>query len=536
MPTSIVYLFADTNLFIQCRPLAELDWSMWNQFSEIRIVVSQPVLREIDAQKGRGNDRLGRRARAASGILRKLIISNDEFQLIQTGPPQVKLFIKPELRPNPELRDSLDYSERDDQLIGIVHSFAQGLDASDTSRSARLLSHDGAPLALARSVDLKADPIPDDWLLPLERSEKDKQIAALKAENARLRASEPAIKISFLNHDLVPANRFEANYVWYEPLTGAEIGSLMQRLTDSFPIATDFGPSEPKVRPAEILGKVSANLEEHFSPAPEEDIAQYTDELYPMWLEKCESILENFSKLIQRNLRLPHFYFLAENYGTRPAKDALVTITAKGQLEISVPPTSDNSETENTAGATTDKNEAIIELPYPPPIPEGNWGKPVFAGLGQAPHRFTNLERSFRRLHRIIPTGYISTESSENPFRIPNILNTRHDSNRFYYKRDHPDVPTDSFSLECDQWRHGSKTEIFDGAFHFDRTLDLVKGSIECLVQADNLSEGALMRIPVKISVSRASAFERARTVVDELISKALSARFYSRGTDRDGA
>ena len=29
MSEKILYLFPDTNLFIECKPLAELDWSEW---------------------------------------------------------------------------------------------------------------------------------------------------------------------------------------------------------------------------------------------------------------------------------------------------------------------------------------------------------------------------------------------------------------------------------------------------------------------------------------------------------------------------
>ena len=46
-----LYVFPDTNLFIQCRPLNELDWSLWPDSSEIHLVVTRPVQREIDGQK-----------------------------------------------------------------------------------------------------------------------------------------------------------------------------------------------------------------------------------------------------------------------------------------------------------------------------------------------------------------------------------------------------------------------------------------------------------------------------------------------------
>lgn len=51
--TGILYLFADTNLFIQCRALVELDWSAWASFDEVHVIVSRPVQREIDYRKNK---------------------------------------------------------------------------------------------------------------------------------------------------------------------------------------------------------------------------------------------------------------------------------------------------------------------------------------------------------------------------------------------------------------------------------------------------------------------------------------------------
>ena len=89
MSGSVVYLFADTNLLIQCR---ELDWSAWNEFDEVRLIVSSPVLREIDYRKNKGNDRVGNRARATSAMFREIL--NDEYKLVRGSGPCVKLSVE----------------------------------------------------------------------------------------------------------------------------------------------------------------------------------------------------------------------------------------------------------------------------------------------------------------------------------------------------------------------------------------------------------------------------------------------------------
>lgn len=109
MTTETLYLFPDTNLFIQCKSLNELDWSEWANFSEIHLIVCRPVLREIDNQKNRGNGRVSRRARKAHSLFRDIAINEKDYELIQKDGPKVKLFLEPLIRPCSELSDRLDY-------------------------------------------------------------------------------------------------------------------------------------------------------------------------------------------------------------------------------------------------------------------------------------------------------------------------------------------------------------------------------------------------------------------------------------------
>ena len=68
MTKHTLYLFPDTNLFIQCRLLEQLDWSEWADFEEVRLIVCRPVQREIDNQQNRGNNRVAQRARNSLGL------------------------------------------------------------------------------------------------------------------------------------------------------------------------------------------------------------------------------------------------------------------------------------------------------------------------------------------------------------------------------------------------------------------------------------------------------------------------------------
>ena len=197
---STLQYFVDANLFLQCRPLEELVWSDLDEFEEVHLIVSSPVLREIDNLKNKGNDRVRRRARAASSMFRKML--NDGQREIHNTGPRVLLSIEPQHPYSKEIEGQLNYKERDEQLIGVAYEFSR----SQRGSNVRLLTHDTTPLYMAQGVGLPADVIPDDWLLPPETTETEKELNQLKIENARLKKSEPACDIIF------KASPFDSGY------------------------------------------------------------------------------------------------------------------------------------------------------------------------------------------------------------------------------------------------------------------------------------------------------------------------------------
>ncbi len=165
--SGVLHLFPDTNLFLQCRALEELDWTPWQTYDEVQLIVSMPVQREIDNHKKKGNERLGRRARTTNTLFREVMRGDHGHKVIRESGPSVKLFIRPEYGHNPALADRLNYEERDDQLIGTISTFLEKLPGAD----ARLLTDDTTPIATAKSVGIAVVEIPASWLLPPENTE-----------------------------------------------------------------------------------------------------------------------------------------------------------------------------------------------------------------------------------------------------------------------------------------------------------------------------------------------------------------------------
>jgi hypothetical protein len=499
---AILYLFPDTNLFIQCRPLEQLDWSEWKSFDEIHLIVSRPVHKEIDYRKNKGNDRVGTRARATNAMFREITRGTEGHRVVREACPCVKLLIEVQYLPDPALADRLDYGERDEELIGTIATFKRQHADADV----RLLTDDGTPMATAKSLGISVAEIPDSWLVPPEATDVEKKIKALEAENTRLRRSEPQFELRCHDENQKEISKLDYTLVRFEELTDAQLTLLVDRIAARFPIVTDFGSPETTQRAPEWSPFVALRLQEIFEPPSEEQIAAYRDKHYPQWLESCRSMLAQYHDALNTGVWPPTFNFAAANQGTRPAKDALITIEAQGNFLIMPPPAKNGSEDEE-AGAK--KGPPV--LPRPPAAPRGRWQSQYEKTFGV----FQELART--QSHWLGPQGGLGIQSLA--FGVPEVQSYRRDPNAFYYKPDRPKVPQPSFSLECAQWRHGSDDwEAFSGEIHFAGDVDEVAGALECRIHADNLSDPTVHRVPLRISASNLSVFEHAEILVQALI------------------
>jgi PIN domain len=488
----VVYLFPDTNVFVQCRPLEELDWTAWGKFDEVHLVVSRPVQAEIDNQKNKGGDRLARRARRASSILRRIILDGGGVHLIRAANPIVKIIIRIAIRPSLELNDVLDYNQHDDRLVGIVRSFLQQNPGAD----ARVLTHDTGPMAAAQMVGVAIAPVPDEWLLPAEPSEADKKMRALEAEVQRLKQTEPQFLLECIDSNHETVDRLELEVIRHEALSDAQITMLVQRLKERFPRETNFGQREHAERP--LIGPLrTMGIREVFTPATDGEIADYHAK-YEQWLRDCSAKLRDLHITLNSQPKRPQFLFAIANVGTRPANDALVTLRATGQFKVLPPPYRSDHD--------SDRSGVSGLLSNPPEAPCGTWST-----ISPNPAWDTLLKRG----NDILAA---STRPAIEPGTLLRNLQPRpRDSNAFYYKPERPSAPVPEFSLECAQWRHGGDSKTFLGDVHFDIQSGELAGALECRIQAENLSEAKTMRIPLRIRINKAQPVAIAETIIDTL-------------------
>lgn len=477
MTTRTLSFFPDTNLFIQCRPLEELDWSEWADFEEVHLIVCRTVQREIDRQKHYGNGRVAQRARKTSSLFRSII--EEDYKVIREKDPHVKLMLEASSIPSLELRDRLDYNEPDNEIVGFLYQYRQQHPEVDV----RLLTHDTGPMMTARSLDLPFVQIKDDWLLPPESNETERENRRLKEEITHLRKTEPEFYIRCLDNDESEIDTLEVKCPFYEPLNEHEVSAFIDQLKSRFPIVTDFG-SRRRTDKSSTLGSIIEISRLH-PPPSERDIAKYRDEEYPTWIEDCKNILFNLHKALLRDTKAPIFRLGVTNKGSRPGKNALVVIASKGNFKICPPQLEDDEHS---------KEQRILDrlLPIPPKPPKGQL--------------FTDLNRSF--LPRPDSSLYLPPDMTRFHSRDPDA---------FYYKPDQPQMPVESFSLGCEQWRHGIAEECFEGEIFAANDQDKIQGAIECEIHAENLSSPAKKIIPVRITVKRESTRDYAANLVTKL-------------------
>jgi hypothetical protein len=371
-----------------------------------------------------------------------------------------------------------------------------------------VLTDDGGPMGAANSVSVPFVDVPGSWLLPPEPSPTDKKLAAVEAENARLRKAEPQIVVRVLNDDGAEIDRLDVIHQTYSAIADADIKALMQKLKLAHPIATDFGPSEKQTRKlpgpmADIVGMTQV-----YEPASADAINAYRDKQYPHWLSSCEYVLRNLHFAILGRDHPPRVVLEATNIGTRPANSAMIDVAAQGAFSVMPPPDPEDDELINEA-------ERPIALPAPPDPPRGKWSHSLIGIGGYDAMAALRAGPFFRE-----PAASILHPNWVDPARF---VPPRRDPNEFYYK-ERPSEPAASFAITCEQWRHACEPQQFEVEVHVDPDL---KGSggglLSVRVHADNLGAPSSKDLPVKITVQAANIVATAEKLIDQLVAAPLS-------------
>ena len=483
MSTKILYFYVDTNLFIQCLPLEQINWSNWSHFETVKLIVSRSVQREIDDQKYRGNGRVGKRAQSTYSLFRQMVTDNNTTTVVQTDNPRVELCLEAPSNPDQELSEELDYSKPDDNIIGCMSTFIKSNPGADV----RLLTNDAGPMMTAQSIGLTFEPISQDWLIEAEHTAHERKIARLNKEITLMKSQEPVIEITCREIPDNNKSRIELQISQFSPLADAMVNQLMQEIKIRCPMLTNFDTDSKRPQPFPI-GKGFSIPHHIYSPPTKEAINKYQFDEYPKWLNLCNTMLKNIDKTEQR-LNLPAITVVINNVGTRPANDALCVFKSRGDLQILPPSTQEDIE----------EMKEMTRFPTPPQAPSGSLRSVddiIFAGIAGAPLQIPNLG---------------STQFFEDNF------SAQRDPNSFYYKEGRSKKPVDTYELECEQWRHNSGEFKFEVLLNVDNFIQIARGAIEIQVHAENLSSPIIKTLPITIEVNQVNLEDPIRKMISNL-------------------
>lgn len=181
---SKVYIFPDTNIFLHFKPFDQIKW---NQIfgGNCKIVVAPIVIDELDKHR---RNTIKRISNTAKVIAKKFenIIDNPEVEtniVFLNSRPIEQTFIA----------NGLDKREQDDILLASIIEFSV-LNADD---KVFLVTDDIGPKLKAKSHNIVAKKLPEEFQIPIEDDEETAKLKRLIRENNELRNRIPKVDLYF---------------------------------------------------------------------------------------------------------------------------------------------------------------------------------------------------------------------------------------------------------------------------------------------------------------------------------------------------
>src|SRR5207244_2252798 len=113
--------------------------------------------------------------------------------------------------------------------------------------TAQILSGDTGMMLRARRLGVPLIPVPESWLLPPEKDERDRKIGALEAQVTALRSTEAELSLSLTNEEGRSLQSIDGSFPQFPDLTDAETEQLIEAIQRRHPKVTAFGsaPTNP---------------------------------------------------------------------------------------------------------------------------------------------------------------------------------------------------------------------------------------------------------------------------------------------------
>lgn len=465
-----LYVFPDTNVLVQCKALGELDWSCLGSYGKYVLILARPVIGEIDQQKG-GSGRLAKRARVANGHLRRLLEEDPIAIPTKKKHMEVVLSSGDHLRASQGLDDQLDYSTADDKLVGTVHKYQH----DHPDRTLVFLSRDTGPLMTAKRLGVPFKQVPDDWILPPETDEDQKQIKALQEQLKQREGQQPDCQIEFVDAP------WTITVPRYRALTEDQIDTLIEEVEHRHPCATVFETEPPRRNPYDLVAFQIGG--KRFIPVNPSQISDYHDG-YQKWIQGLRDALATIHEKVGKSSAMPWIEIGLKNTGTGPALNVDVRVEVQGKkFSIFAP----SNEVEKVITAKP-------RLPEPPAVPKSRLADPFSIGA----------------------TGFSSAHLAPKNFDFLRAVRAP-DANKFYWKDGRPETPVHQVSRECVEWRHHDDQEFVRVRLFVGGAGDVLKDAIRVTIRASNLTQPLQAIQPVRVEFVEADFFTVAEHLVDSI-------------------
>lgn len=489
-----LYCFVDTNLFIQCKDLRELDWSLLGPYDAIDLMITRPVQKEIDRHKGKGNSRLASRSRGAATYFSQALDNNSNSVEIRPKAPRVTLHLRIDLKAAEDLSHDLDYEDNDDKLVGIAVQFQR----TDLNCEVTIATSDTGVMATAKTHQIRYSKLPEQWLLPAESDDASKEISRLKQELKELKAPHPNFQVRWLQ-DISPINELSLTLDRYVPLEPTEIENLMHLLREAIPCERSV-PSvkERDTLSSSVLSGVRGKQLTPFAsgiaggPPTSEEIEKYRLD-YASWLIACEEYFRNLHIALNEETLLSRISVEIQNEGLASAADARITVSANGSFLITQ---DDDTEIDPVDQlAHTEGKLSTVALDRPPIDPR--------SALAE-----------FQRINRLFePSNKGTTRDYGLSYGLLALGNER-------AKRPRPDLEK-KFAYKVKLLRHQSTPETVVVVLHPEIKWTPITGSLEVRVEATNLPTPHTSLLKVTLQLQPCSPLARAHALVPHANTRA---------------
>lgn len=432
------FLFVDSNLFLQCRPLQDLDWECLVGREDLTLLVPGAVLAELDKHKSDGNNRRAQRARRALQFLNSILEAPSDTAIVRTTPVKVIAQFAPDVSGDASISN-------DDSILFEVAEMTRTLG----TQAVGLVTHDTNLKVKAKRQGLRFFPVPEEWLLAPEPDERDKRVRQLEEEVALLKKQTPIIEITLDGNQEI-----ELVIPSYEPLAPGTVDRLMEAMTAKFLMKTDFSlTSSERLLSAGGVGMFPLH------PPADWEIEKYQNEEYPKWELSLRGRLEQLHSSLRVRDAKADIRLLIANTGTVPGEHVHITIkVSEGFLTV-------NPEHHDKL------LEKLLTRPRAPSPPQP---------------RQNSLD-GFGNLRAL--SGFNPPFLTEMP--------TRQKRDKFYRKAG-KDVDTE-WVWACENMRHGGPPEEFPFRLGINAQSQPSGGLMVIEVSAENLPMAAVNQFRIKI-------------------------------------